>query len=246
MACGFYTEKIPQKNKHFFHWLSAVSKNGLAINLFCATFAAMAKQQQGGIFMSNSTAKIQKMVLLAMLIALQAILAFTPIGFIMIPPMISITLMHIPVIIGAVILGPTCGGILGFSFGLMSMIKATTSASYGDLIFSQFVSPNPVASIIMCFVPRILLGVIAGFLFILLRKKWGKDILAIGISAAVASLFHTISVLTLMWCLFDALELKAVFTVAFGLNGILELVVGIILSVAISKPLLKYLEKRRS
>jgi len=46
--------------------------------------------------------------------------------------------------------------------------------------------------------------------------------------------------------LFDALELKAVFTVAFGLNGILELVVGIILSVAISKPLLKYLEKRRS
>ncbi len=196
--------------------------------------------------MSNSTAKIQKMVLLAMLIALQAILAFTPIGFIMIPPMISITLMHIPVIIGAVILGPTCGSILGFSFGLMSMIKATTSASYGDLIFSPFVSPNPVASIIMCFVPRILLGVIAGFLFILLRKKWGKDILAIGISAAVASLFHTISVLTLMWCLFDALELKAVFTIAFGLNGILELVVGIILSVAISKPLLKYLEKRRS
>ena len=196
--------------------------------------------------MSNSTAKIQKMVLLAMLIALQAILAFTPIGFIMIPPMISITLMHTPVIIGAVILGPMCGGILGFSFGLMSMIKATTSASYGDLIFSPFVSPNPIASIIMCFVPRILLGVIAGFLFILLRKKWKKDIPAIGISAAVASLFHTISVLTLMWCLFDALELKAVFTVAFGLNGILELVVGVILSVAISKPLLKYLEKRRS
>ena len=139
-----------------------------------------------------------------------------------------------------------CGGILGFSFGLMSMIKATTSASYGDLIFSPFVSPNPIASIIMCFVPRILLGVIAGFLFILLRKKWKKDIPAIGISAAVASLFHTISVLTLMWCLFDALELKAVFTVAFGLNGILELVVGVILSVAISKPLLKYLEKRRS
>ena len=115
MACGFYTEKIPQKNKHFFHWLSAVSKNGLAINLFCATFAAMAKQQQGGIFMSNSTAKIQKMVLLAMLIALQAILAFTPIGFIMIPPMISITLMHIPVIIGAVILGGIFEGIVGLS-----------------------------------------------------------------------------------------------------------------------------------
>ena len=195
--------------------------------------------------MSNSTAKIQKMVLLAMLIALQAILAFTPIGFIMIPPMISITLMHIPVIIGAVIMGPTCGGILGFSFGLMSMIKATTSASYGDLIFSPFVSPNPLASIVMCFVPRILLGVIAGLLFRLLRKKW-KDIPSIGVSAAVASLFHTISVLTLMWCLFDALELKAVFTVAFSLNGILELVVGIILSVAISKPLLKYLEKRHS
>ena len=64
-----------------------------------------------------------RMVQLAILIALEAIMAFTPLGFIMIPP-ISATLMHIPVIIGAILLGPLRGGILGGCFGLFSVIRA--------------------------------------------------------------------------------------------------------------------------
>ena len=45
---------------------------------------------------------------LAILIALLAVLTFTPIGFIMVPP-VSITLMHIPVIVGAMLMGPKQG-----------------------------------------------------------------------------------------------------------------------------------------
>lgn len=48
----------------------------------------------------NTLARTMRLAQLAMLIAIQAILTFTPLGFIMIPP-ISITIMHIPVIIGA-------------------------------------------------------------------------------------------------------------------------------------------------
>ena len=76
----------------------------------------------------TSLARTMRLAQLAMLIAIQAILTFTPLGFIMIPP-ISITIMHIPVIIGAVTMGPLFGGILGASFGVMSMLKATFALS---------------------------------------------------------------------------------------------------------------------
>ena len=90
----------------------------------------------------NTLARTMRLAQLAMLIAIQAILTFTPLGFIMIPP-ISITIMHIPVIIGAVTMGPLFGGILGASFGVMSMLKATfAAASPADIIFSPLYQWN--------------------------------------------------------------------------------------------------------
>ena len=62
--------------------------------------------------MSKSSGKTRELVQLSLLIALEAVLAFTPLGFIMIPP-IAITILHIPVIIGAVLMGPAKGGVLG-------------------------------------------------------------------------------------------------------------------------------------
>ena len=130
----------------------------------------------------NTLARTMRLAQLAMLIAIQAILTFTPLGFIMIPP-ISITIMHIPVIIGAVTMGPLFGGILGASFGVMSMLKATfAAASPADIIFSPFISGTPVQSLILCVVPRILLGVIAAWLFIGLKKLIKNETASIGLS----------------------------------------------------------------
>ena len=121
---------------------------------------------------------------LAMLIAIQAILTFTPLGFIMIPP-ISITIMHIPVIIGAVTMGPLFGGILGASFGVMSMLKATfAAASPADIIFSPFISGTPVQSLILCVVPRILLGVIEQLSKTYISTLWA-DAIVFGVLVAV-------------------------------------------------------------
>lgn len=99
--------------------------------------------------MRNTNQKTLRLAQLAILIALEAVLTFTPLGFIMVPP-ISITLMHIPVIVGAVLMGPVDGGILGLSFGVFSMIKASTAAaSPADMAFSPFLSGEPVSSIVM-------------------------------------------------------------------------------------------------
>ena len=186
----------------------------------------------------------RKLTQLALLIAIQLILSFTPLGFIILPGMVSITIMHIPVIVGGIVMGPMYGGILGLVFGLLSMYKATTAAtSVVDQAFSPFLSGAPVQSIIMCIVPRVLLGVVAALLFRALEKRIKSKGLAIAISAAVASVMHTVLVLGCLWALFDSLPLKSVFLTLVTLNGFSEIAVAVIVAVGVCRPLLHLTNK---
>ena len=186
----------------------------------------------------------RKLTQLALLIAIQLILSFTPLGFIILPGMVSITIMHIPVIVGGIVMGPMDGGILGLVFGLLSMYKATTAAtSVVDQAFSPFLSGAPVQSIIMCIVPRVLLGVVAALLFRALEKRIKSNGLAIAISAAVASVMHTVLVLGCLWALFDSLPLKSVFLTLVTLNGFSEIAVAVIVAVGVCRPLLRLTNK---
>ena len=186
----------------------------------------------------------RKLTQLALLIAIQLILSFTPLGFIILPGMVSITIMHIPVIVGGIVMGPMYGGILGLVFGLLSMYKATTAAtSVVDQAFSPFLSGAPVQSIIMCIVPRVLLGVVAALLFRALEKRIKSKGLAIAISAAVASVMHTVLVLGCLWALFDSLPLKSVFLTLVTLNGFSEIAVAVLVAVGVCRPLLRLTNK---
>lgn len=100
--------------------------------------------------------------------AVTVVLGSTPMGFIQIPP-ISITIMHIPTIIAGVLQGPVIGGIVGAMFGGFSMYQAQTSVNPLDkVIFS-----NPLIAV----VPRILIGVVAHYVFRLVRGKTGRSLL---------------------------------------------------------------------
>ncbi len=196
-----------------------------------------------------STAKIKKvdtlrMVQLGILIALEAVLAFTPIGFIMVPP-ISATLLHIPVIVGAILLGPSGGAVLGGAFGLFSVIRAMTSGNPGDMLFNPAASGHPVASIVMAVLPRILLGVIAAWLYILLKKWVKNDFAAIPITALVSTVMHTVMVLGLMWLFFQGVALKEVFMMVATWSGLFEICTAIVVATAVCKPLLS-MKKRKS
>ena len=159
--------------------------------------------------------------------------------------MVSITIMHIPVIVGGIVMGPMYGGILGLVFGLLSMYKATTAAtSVVDQAFSPFLSGAPVQSIIMCIVPRVLLGVVAALLFRALEKRIKSKGLAIAISAAVASVMHTVLVLGCLWALFDSLPLKSVFLTLVTVNGFSEIAVAVIVAVGVCRPLLRLTSKK--
>ncbi len=191
----------------------------------------------------NNTLKLTQM---ALLIAIQLILSFTPLGFIILPGLVSITIMHIPVIVGGIVMGPLYGGILGLVFGLLSMYKATTAAtSVVDQAFSPFLSGAPVQSVIMCIVPRILLGVLAALIFRALSKHLKSQGVSIAVSAGLATVSHTVLVLGCLWALFNGLALKDVFLTIVTLNGLLEIAVAVLVAVAVCRPLLRLANRQQ-
>ena len=192
---------------------------------------------------TNVSAKTLRMTQLAILIALEAVLTLTPLGFVTIPP-ISITILHIPVIVGAILLGPMNGAILGGVFGLCSVFRAMMSGNPGDMLFNPAASGNAFYSLIMAILPRILLGVIAGYLYILLKKLFKTDYAALPVTAAVSTICHTVMVLGLLWLFFNGVSFSYIFEAIVALNGLVEIGLAVILVTAICKPLLTVLKKK--
>lgn len=120
--------------------------------------------------------KTYELVLTALFTAIIVIMAFTPLGYIPLV-VINATIIHIPVILGALFLGPKKGAFLGFVFGLTSFInntfKAVTASAF---VFSPVLAADVVGisgvfkSLYICFVPRILVGIVPYFVYILIRR----------------------------------------------------------------------------
>ena len=79
---------------------------------------------------------IRRMVTAAMLSAITAVLTFTPIGMIPLPPpLLSATTVHLPVILAALVEGPVVGLVVSLVFGLCSFIRAWESGAVGLTLF---------------------------------------------------------------------------------------------------------------
>lgn len=172
------------------------------------------------------------------------LLTFTPLGYLTIGP-ISATTIHIPVIIGAIVLGPKSGTILGGVMGVFCLIRAATMpVGPLDVLFI-----NPVISVL----PRILIGLVAALVFIGLKKVMkGKASTAVsaGIAAAAGTLTNTIFVLGLLVLFYsEQIQVSASGAVSFiiltilSVNGIAEIVGAVVLAIPISIALLKMKER---
>lgn len=124
--------------------------------------------------MRNSSTK--ELVLTALFSAIIIIMAFTPLGYIPLV-VINATIIHIPVILGSLFCGPKKGGILGFIFGLTSFINNTfRSTSLSAFVFSPVLASGMIGtsgvfkSILICFVPRILVGILPYFVYVGVKK----------------------------------------------------------------------------
>lgn len=120
--------------------------------------------------------KTYELVLTALFTAIIVIMAFTPLGYIPLV-VINATIIHIPVILGALFLGPKKGAFLGFVFGLTSFInntfKAATASAFvfSPVLAYRFAGVSGIfKSLYICFVPRILVGVVPYFVWLLIRR----------------------------------------------------------------------------
>lgn len=192
------------------------------------------------------------MVSVALMAAIVILLANTPLGMIQLP-IIKATTVHIPVIIGAILLGPLAGAILGGVFGVCSLISNTMAPTLLSFAFSPFLSTTgligAVKAIWVSVGCRILIGIAAGWLWILLKKIKLNQIIALVITGFVGSMVNTITVMGSIYLLFAQQYAQAkdvAVTAVWGLvmgtitaSGIPEAIAAAILVAVIAKVLLK-------
>ena len=111
----------------------------------------------------KSKFNVKQLTLLAMLVAVLLLMAFTPLGYLNIG-LLAITFNVIPVAIAAIALGPAGGLIAGSVFGLTSFLQCIGIGGLSPLGSTLF-SINPFFTIVLCFVPRMLDGFLLGYIF---------------------------------------------------------------------------------
>ena len=170
------------------------------------------------------------MTVTAMLTALIVVMAFTPIGYLRIGAL-SLTLIMVPVIIGAVTCGPAVGAFLGLVFGVTSFVQCFM----GDVLGTILVGVSIPKTLVVTIVTRVLAGWLCGLICRATQKtgKW-----RFLIASASGSLLNTVLFLGALALLFWNLSfidtvLKTVIAIAAGINAPIELAVCAILGTAI-------------
>ena len=201
--------------------------------------------------MKQKTMDTRYMALLAMLCGVLLVMGMTGIGFIPLP-VIKATTMHIPVILGAVLLGPKAGAVLGGVFGLCSIWANTTTPGLLSFAFSPFMSTEGLIGVIkslwIALGCRILFGALAGWLWSIFRKLLKNEYAALPVTAAISTICHTLLVmgsiyilLTQQYAAAKNVALSAVFGLIIGTvtaSGIPEAIAAAILVTVIGKSLL--------
>lgn len=190
------------------------------------------------------------MVYFSFLLAIEAVFCFTPLGSLPAIGPIVATLAILPVVITAILLGPKAGTLMGLFAGLFSFIIWTfmPPSPIVAFVFTPFYAMGEfhgnVGSLLICFVPRILSGTVAGLVSRAFdRRHPNKNILNYSVSAALGSLTNTVGVLGGIALFFGgqyASVAGAAIFVIIGTtvltSGIPEAVVNAILASAVCKP----------
>ena len=237
---------------------------------FCAKsiVSPQGNDNKEAVIMNNSTTQkpagsrysTMSMVQVAIFGAIICIMAFTPfLGYIPLG-ITRATIIHIPVIIASLLMGPKKGGVLGFVFGLTSFINNTINPTATSFVFTPFYSVGEISggiwSVIICFVPRILVGVVPYFVYKLVLRFVSEDTRKKGVSSVglvlagvTGALVNTLLVMNLIFIFYGDAYIEAsgkaaalgyTFIVSvIGINGVPEAIIAGILTLCIGKVLLK-------
>lgn len=140
--------------------------------------------------------------------------------------LVEITTLHIPVILGAVLLGAKYGALLGLTWGVTCFARAFTNP-----LFIMFT--NPLISVL----PRILVGWLAGLIFAALCRRIKSNTLCASITAVAGSLTNTVLVISAMYIFGGLIDgyaaffemFRQVFSIIISLNGLIEVIAAAVL-----------------
>lgn len=175
--------------------------------------------------MEKNRSKVTDMVEIALFAAIIILLSATPIGYIPLGT-INATTVHIPVILAGAVLGPKKGAITGFVFGLTSFVtNSFIKPGASSFLFSPLIPGGNFLSLVICFVPRILIGVVAYYVFTFMLKLVKNRTASLAIAGVAGSMTNTILVMGMAYLFFAE---KYAVAVNKGVNEILGFIMGII------------------
>ncbi len=200
---------------------------------------------------AESKARILRLVETALLVAIIVLMAFTPLGYLRMPGL-EITFIQIPVVVGAILLGPGTGAFLGTVFGVTSLLQCFGLSPFGTTLLGI----NPWLTAIVCLVPRVLMGWLCGLIFRWLSRVDKTRLLSYGAASLAAPLLNTVFFMTAVVLFFGCtdyiLQMQQnmgatgilAFVVAFvGINGLVETIVCTIVGTAVAKALSVWLRR---
>ena len=200
--------------------------------------------------MNNETKRtrltVQDMVRLSVLVAIMLLLELTGLGMIKTAGL-EITIFLVPVIVGAIVMGPGAGAFLGGVFGCISFWECFGKSTFGVALLAI----NPVGTFLVCVPTRILAGWLCGLVFKALHKLDKSNLWSFGVAGLTGALCNTALFMTTL-CLFfynsDFIQNIAqalgtanvfLFVLAFvGVNGLVEALVSFFTGAAIAKAVL--------
>ncbi len=205
----------------------------------------------------NRNQKTLDLVQVALLSAVIIVMAFTPfLGYIPLG-FTRATIIHIPVIIGSILLGPKKGALLGLVFGLTSLVNNTINPTVTSFVFTPFYTLGEVnggiGSLIICLVPRTLVGITPYYVYKavlkMTKERKSSTYLALGASGIVGALTNTLLVMNLIFLFFrDAYAnvnsiasdaLYGFILSIIGINGIPEAIVAAIVTTLVGRVLVQ-------
>ena len=136
---------------------------------------------------------------LGLLTALVLIMAYTPLGYLKTPWGVEITFIVIPVAIGSILLGPAAGGFLGLVFGLTSFFQCFGTSPLGAMLLGL----SPFGTFFCCVVNRVLVGILPGLLYRLLRRYDRTKVAGIAVCCFLTPVLNTLLYIVGNWLIFS-------------------------------------------
>jgi uncharacterized membrane protein len=186
-----------------------------------------------------------RLVQLALLVAVELVMTYTPLGYLHVGPL-SITFLMVPVVLGSILAGPSAGALLGGVFGLTSFAQCFGAEAFGVVLMGI----SPLRTFLVCVPTRILAGWLPGVIFQAVYKAEGsrRHWLSFAAASLAGPVLNTVFFMSaLVACFYGTEYIQGlaqsmgaanpfVFAALFvGIQGVVEAVVGFLACTAISK-----------